>query len=355
VTTLYLFSSNIRPQYEQDIVDVAAAPKNTLFRFRYERKYVDNRIRDQWRDNKLKGRPALVLYSIQQPARYHPPAFIPIREGAVANTYEEGSVLVVEFRLRDYAVIRNPGEGEAIGDPVASFSNQLRQSLVGHPGSLAENRRFSAVDGEIPGGFLTLGDSAEQFERLTGQLGRTVSFASYVFWRIAGISKLGSHDPCTLEDGRWRLESNTTYELTIVHYQPDVGGRPVGMTAATFLLDSDPSLLEIIGAKQFQISSRYDAIPVRLRVPPLTNVRETVLMIRPAEGTKGPRADLQAKVGPTTTKRVMGAVLAGLAVFLAAVPGMWNKASLGTKLLFGATAAALAVLIGLWALPVRRT
>src|SRR5262245_42118338 len=97
--TLCLFSSNIRPQYEQDIIDVAAAPRGHIFRFRYEIKYVADTVRDEWESNKLIERNVLVVYSIQQPQGYHPPAFVPIRKGRVVRTRRDGSVFYIDFRL----------------------------------------------------------------------------------------------------------------------------------------------------------------------------------------------------------------------------------------------------------------
>ena len=43
---------------------------------------------------------------------------------------------------------------------------------------------------------------------------------------------------------------------------------------SSFEITSDSSLLEVIRDREFEISSRYDAIPIRLRVPSLTELRK---------------------------------------------------------------------------------
>jgi len=358
VSSVCLFSSNIRPQYEQDIIDVAAAPAGHVVRFRYETRYVDDQIREAWSGNRLTGRDALVLYSIQQPQNYHPPAFIPVRHAIVASSTTEGSVCVIDFRLGGYAVLRDPaGADETRGAIVSDFTARLSSTLLGHPGHGRRDRRFSATGGSVPSGFIAEGLSeAEDFERLSSYLVGTVSFASHSLWRISAIREVGDRESIEPNrEGRWRLQSNATYEIVITHYQPDVGGRSFGFATARFDLATDASLVEIIGDKQFEVASRYDAIPIRLRVPSLTEVKETVLTIRPHGETKGPRADVRLIVGPTKGKRAAGGAMAGAAVVLATIPGMMDKtAGVWDKIWFPVLAAILTFALGWWALPVRR-
>src|SRR6202043_237644 len=74
---LYLYSSNIRPLYEQDILDLLASPHNLLYQFRYEARYVETNTRAEWLS--LAGKTALIHFSLQQEAKFHEPAFIPVR------------------------------------------------------------------------------------------------------------------------------------------------------------------------------------------------------------------------------------------------------------------------------------
>lgn len=157
-------------------------------------------------------------------------------------------------------------------------------------------------------------------------------------------------------DGRWRLHSNTTYEVLITHYQPDVGGRPVGSVSGGFDVATDDALLHVIGDKHFEVASRYDAIPIRLSVPPLSDVKETVLTIRPTAPAKAPRANLRFEVGSSGAKRIAGGAAAITAVVLAAIPGLMSKsASFGDTVWFPILAAAITFAVGWWALLIRKS
>ncbi|MGH3119053.1 MAG: hypothetical protein ACRDQ2_18450 [Gaiellales bacterium] len=352
--TLCLFSSNIRPQYEQDIVDVAASPAGHVFRFRYESKYIDDAVEDDWLSNKLVGTDVLLIYSIQQPQNYHPPEFVPIRSGKVVRSSQDGSVFFVDFKLGDYSPLREPKAGETRGTVVAEFTAALGAALPGSPGA-AEGKRYSAASGSVPAGFLAIGDPSTAFERLASYLAGTVSFAAHLFWRVSELRELGGDAVAADDQGRFRLYSNRTYELTVVHYQPDVSARPFGMTTGEFDVQTDTSIVEVIGDKSIEIASRYDAVPIRLRVPASTDVRETVLAIRPSTGTKGPQADIRLLVGPGDGKRLLGGGAAASAVVLATIPGMMNKtASFGDKVWFPIAAGLITLVIGYFALPIRK-
>jgi hypothetical protein len=104
---LYLFSSNRSPLYAQDILNVLAAPAGARYQFRYDIAYVENVPLDDggeatassWQQIEP-GTPVLVLFSLQQQAKYFEPVFIPIRRGEVIkHPYIFGSRLFVEFRL----------------------------------------------------------------------------------------------------------------------------------------------------------------------------------------------------------------------------------------------------------------
>lgn len=350
---LCLFSSNIRPQYEQDIIDLAAAPAGHIFRFRYESKYIAEAVRDNWESNKLVNASVLLIYSIQQPQGYHQPAFLPIRKGQVVRSRRDGSVFFIDFRLGDYAPLREPAGDETRGELVVAFTEALRDALPGSPGA-DQGMRYSASAGEVPPELLSTDDPSRAFEGLVTYLAGTVSFSSHLFWRLSEVRELGGDVVTADSDGRFRLYNNRSYEVTIVHHQPDISVRPFGMTPGTFELATDDSLVEVIGDKTIEIASRYDAISVRVRVP-ASEVKETVLSIRPSGGTKGPRADVRLLVGPGDGRRLVGGGMAATAVVLAAIPGlMSDSASFGQKAWFPVMAALLTVMVGYYAFPLRK-
>jgi hypothetical protein len=353
MATIFLFSSNIRRQYEQDIIDVAAAPAGSVFRFRYDEKYVAPTLRIDWEHDALTQRDVLVVYSIQQPADYHAAAYVPIRRGQISRCFAEGSTLVVEFRVTGYAPLRRPEQDETKGDLVRSFSESLGVALLGHPGHDDRNLRFSAAEGEEPTGLIAAGDTeAHAFERLVAYLSPTVSFGSTVFWRVAHVRKLGDVAPVIADaQGRFRLVSENTYEVTIAHFQVDA---PPRENPPTFDVSTDSSLVEVIAPKQFAVASRYDSIPINIRVAPLPGTRETVLSIQPSPGVIGPRTDLRLHVGPTQGRRAGTAAMGAAAALLLVIPDLaGDEAPVLLRFLPHVGAAVLLAWLGWWAVPSR--
>lgn len=353
MATIFLLSSNIRRQYEQDIVDVAAAPAGGVFRFRYDEKYVSPNLRIPWQKDELKHRDVLVLYSIQQPADYHPAAYVPVRRGKVIRSFAEGSILVIEFRAGAYSPPRRPGKDETKGGLVRVLSAAVASSLPGHPGHDDINLRFSAAEGDEPHGLIAASETeAHAFERLIEYLSPTVSFGSTVFWRIATVRKVGDADPMAADaQGRFRLVSENTYEVTVAHFQMNA---PPREKPPAFDITTDVSVVEVIAPKQFVIASRYDSIPISVRVPPLPDTRETVLSIQPATGVDGPRTDLRLLVGPTQSRRVGTAAMGATAALLLVIPDLaGDHAPVLVRLLPHVGAGLLLAWLGWWAVPSR--
>ena len=67
---LYHFSSNLRPRYTQDILNVLAAPSGIVYTSRYVRRVVPDTLASAWEDG-LIGKTVLIHFSLEQPARYH--------------------------------------------------------------------------------------------------------------------------------------------------------------------------------------------------------------------------------------------------------------------------------------------
>ena len=93
---LYLFSSNQSRLYEQDILDVLAAPSGSLRQFRYFERYVSPTLRANI--SELEGRVALLHFSLQQEEQYHEPVVIPVRWATVHSAALVGDVYAIHAR-----------------------------------------------------------------------------------------------------------------------------------------------------------------------------------------------------------------------------------------------------------------
>jgi hypothetical protein len=281
-------------------------------RFRYEAKYVEPALKARWA--KLVDTEVMAIYTIQQPDNYHDPAYVPVRCGRVVSTHVDGSMLIVEFSAGDYAALKGPGDEKergAHGSAVRAFTVALSSSLAaGHPGS----RGYFATHGDVPPGHIETAGFAEDFERVVKYLAKTVSFSTHLFWRVAAIREQGAESAIVADKkGRFPLRVDASYEIIIAHRQ----SREIASTAK-FLIQTEKALVNITGSESFEISSRYDSVPIRIYVPMRSDTRETVVAINPVEGIKGPRCSFLVVVSPTPGQALLGAGLAvSLPVFVA--------------------------------------
>lgn len=306
-SVLYLFSSNIRPLYEQDILDVLAAPTGGVYQFRYEKRWIDQGARDQWLTIPA-GTPVLVHFSLQQPARYHDPVFFPIRRGTVKRTFAEGEALFVEFLLGDLVALAEPQKQDGRPD-FAAETAKYREYLARH--DVPRPYRVSAglghnilADQQSPLDLTT--DQVTLFERLTRYLQPTDSFRQARFLRFLRLAARGDDtDLAPDRDGVFHLKGGTTYTLELFHHQP------IDVTAGEpFTISVDDAIIRVIGRSGFDIGSRYDriAIPMHAVQSERYEARETVLVIDPTDPVKGPQLRLQLRVDPPSKKLLAGSL-----------------------------------------------
>lgn len=338
---LYLYSSNIRPLYEQDILDLLAAPSGQAYQFRYLRNDLPAEVNSQW--NYLAGTTVLVHFAIQQEAEYHDPAFIPVRLGKVTRTERFGDVSIVHFCLSDYVSLRAPTDrkSRSRGKVVREYSSWLTGHDVPAPyshwvGFGPDPRRDSTAPFHAPD------DPMKVFDSTAAYLAKTSSFRTARFYRVVCLysldstdSELDALDPM---DGVFELAGGRSYGLRIAHMQPsEVSSRE------SFRVVTDGEILHPIGSGGFEISSRYDVLTVPLHAaePPTSDPRASVVTIEPEPGIVAGRVQLRIRVvqpGNRTLLAVGGSTMAAL---LLGFPGLWPQAAVGVKALAVSTATLL--------------
>ena len=126
--TVYLFSSNVRPLYEQDVLNVLGAPVGLHYRFRYGRKRISDDLATAWGDA-IVGRTCVIHFSLQQPNEYQDAVFFPLRLGTVVSVEREaGDIHLLEFALGRAIGLREPqavplGPSEA---PVTAYVAEVK-------------------------------------------------------------------------------------------------------------------------------------------------------------------------------------------------------------------------------------
>ncbi|MFL5958650.1 MAG: hypothetical protein ACJ75G_00080 [Gaiellaceae bacterium] len=342
-SVLYLFSSNIRPLYEQDILDVLAAPAGALYQFRYEKRWIEEASREGWLSLPA-GTPVLVHFSLQQLARYHDPVLFPIRRGTAKRTFAEGEALFVEFLLGELVCLPEPQKHDGRPDfaaETAKYREYLAQHNVPRPYSVSAglgHDPFSGADSPLD-------QQSEQvilFERLTRYLQPTDSFRQARFFRFLRLGARGDNSALTPDaDGVFHLEGGKTYTLELFHHQPvDV------TTEEPFGVSVDDAIIRVIGRSGFDIGSRYDRIAVALHAVQSEKyeARETVLVIEPAEGVRGPQLRLQLRVEPPSKKLLAGSVGSTLALATLGFATLLPVATVWRALIVAGAAITIAVL-----------
>jgi hypothetical protein len=347
---VYLFSSNIRPLYEQDILNVVAAPAGLTYRFRYKAEYLADDLLDAWTNGDLKGRTCLILFSLQQPSEYHEAAFIPVRLGVIVRTWrEEGPIYVVEFRAQGAASLAPAGTADPGSASVPALADRggssrwYKEHVVAYREYLTANGvkvpyRASASYGPDPlaepGGPVMSGDEGQFFQTATEYLAGTSSFENAKFFRLVRLERRisGELKPLELTPGTgYQLASGMAYQLVLFHSQP----RNV-ITRSRFAVDADPSVVVVGGRKGFEAASKYDVVTVPLVAAQLPGAgsREGNIEITPDVGVQGPELliPVRVSIGRFKALTAMGAMVVALILLAApsalSFPAQWVSAFL---------------------------
>jgi hypothetical protein len=321
-----LFSSNIRPLYEQDILDVLAAPRGVPYLFRYDLKHVNDRGRSEF--GGTKNVPVLVHFSLQQETQR--PVYFPVRRGTIHATRVDSGILLVEFVPGDFVSLpRPPKLGDLDKDDYAAepaaYADFLKSLDIETPPLRAASLCADFV-GDAAAPLDVVSEQHELFDRTAQYLRHTPSFNDAVFIRFGQITSPHAKVVAPSKEG-FVLNGGTRYDIEIFHRQPyDV------VSAQRYEVATDGDLLRVIGDPGFEIASRYDFIRIPLYAirPTRWETRETLATVQPAAGVHGPSLRLPFRIRPPRARALTltAATFVGLsAVGLASiVPGYWKIA-----------------------------
>ena len=313
---LWLFSSNRRALYAQDVSNVAALPTGAPYQFRYRGEWVGAEAQAAWEQGRLDDHAALIVFSFQHPEHLHPPAFMPVRAARVTDARVVGSFYVVEFELGEHSTLpphsRRSDDGlPTMGERVQTFSRAVEKLLgEGHPGGKPNK---SAVLGPPPRELVD--GTAEAWERIVEQLAGSGAFPNHLFFRVTDLTKVGGATP-PMTEGRYELVAGDTYELHLAHYQPQPFPARRHLNVVV-----DDKALAVHGNKSVEITSGYDSMRVRFQAVYRDEPLETTVTIEPATGEEGARVVLPVRISPPRREKAFRIGLGTLAVLAAAVPG----------------------------------
>lgn len=98
---IYLFCSAFRPLYKRDALESTCYPKGHLFRFRYERKYVEPQILRSPKD--FEGKDGMIIFlDTAGEAGHKQFDFFPIRKITTVRILQLGLAIYVDFKFGDF-------------------------------------------------------------------------------------------------------------------------------------------------------------------------------------------------------------------------------------------------------------
>lgn len=351
---LYLFSSNQSPLYVQDILDVLAAPDGLHYTFRYDAKHVEDATAAAWNTLAPKTR-VLVVFSIQQKARFHPAAFLPVRMGELVDAHTVGSRYYVRFALRRLVSLPPPTPGDAATEHdhwVQNFTSELRQRLHDTPYEKSASLGAALPGATQPAPPWDAGSPPDKaFEQSVDYLAQTETFSKARFYRVRRIAHVTNELELTVDEhGVLQLSAGSLYNLEILHTQ-----RTSPVETEHFIVAADGVTLQIIGHDTFRVASRYDRPILRLLATPAPGIetRETVLDIHAGNDVEGPFVTIPIRVVANRTKALGIAGAQAIALIAVALASTLTMFPLGVRIglaVLGATAAAGLQLFGVAAL-----
>lgn len=168
---LHLFSSDYRPLYVQDCLDLLSKPRGAVQRFRYRSNQVSpsptarGDLRQSWQDLATSETEVLVYFvTIRDPVPSES-VYVPLRRGRVVSTFVEGDYFFVDFSVEEYLDPFSYRPSENLGsvdlessesriERLKSLSSGIRKLLGGRfPSGLYPDGsigQFSAVIGARP-------------------------------------------------------------------------------------------------------------------------------------------------------------------------------------------------------------
>lgn len=320
---VYLYSSNQARLYEQDILDVIAAPRGGLRQFRYFERHLSAELKAD--PTSLTDRTALIHFSLQQEEEYHPAVVMPVRSAQIRDVAVSGDVYTFQMRMGDWCSLKAPRVAGRVNFDAREARQLKREAVLKYQKWLDDNKvpkpyvASAGTGADVrAAGLLEEGtDDALIFNHCCQYLRTTRSFSSARFYRIQRIRALDDPPSSDVnveagEDGVFVLAGGRTYVIELYHFQPTLPPQPERVRVSV-----DGKTVLMIGKPEFEIASRYDVVALEVHAvePSTTEGQETAVIVEPDGSMFGAKIRLRLRVlrsASRTAKAVGGAAVAAL-------------------------------------------
>lgn len=290
---LYLFSSNARPEYITDTLEVLASPNGFVHHFRYDEKWTESSL---WKkfpeeerppDNPLVDAKVVICYLFQletSKGTWKSVAVYPIRRGRVVDAYRTGGVAHIHFQVEDYYKCDPLGsEGVKPLQDAIDAALDSRGPDWGHYAVLGKPFDINPAPApEAGAAFQSLVNAIPQDHFKTVRFGCVERPYCATFYRVHGLFRVGRPPLvkrvwCALRRQEYaerlvplefsidrtfrqvfyRLTESTRYALAFSTYHADAN--PVLELRPSIELDYDEGIFVRPPNDSLTVSSRYDS------------------------------------------------------------------------------------------------
>ena len=351
--TLLFFTSNARSRYIQDTLNIVALPEGVLYHFRYDEKWVNI---DQNQLSELKNKRILVVFAdthlfdgnnrVQKEIEEY--QYYPLRFGELFDTYKQGSIIHVYFKLGDFVDWTiNTSDQREDNDTVESFLKWHKDNLL-KAGTPTTNIFLSKLETnyiEKP----QSADNSRAWETIVAVLERVNDYRHAIFYRIATLRKFKKSYFLRIQQlfrrqtrdfepvdtsvqilpnsSGFVLESGRTYSLELTFYRPNSRNRIDGAIIQP-MVDSSFFAFQ---PQNIDIGFRYEQHSISL-IPKVVNQDVYTKLIVSGQELNGnsdknyiaPRVDLLIRLTYPRARHYGSFVLLFFAQILTIAPSLEN-------------------------------
>jgi hypothetical protein len=246
-----LFTSDSRPRYAVDLLNVLALPLGTEYHFRYSTSYVPSQIRHEFENCNAPGTVALIAFR-DESQQAEAPFMVPVRWATITSVQLVADFYVVGFELGNYPILSDHYNGNRA---------EIEEK------SSAQREEFVAATRDLPvqAGLTSLVEPTTNFDRNTWiQIAKTLAlherFSSTHFLRVRGVTDRMGRDAWHSSERAYVLSERQYGRIRLDYFAEEYEEDD-----AVLCFTGDESLIRIASRANIPLDSRYDSRQVLIQ------------------------------------------------------------------------------------------
>ncbi|CAD7778061.1 MAG: hypothetical protein KBONHNOK_01092 [Candidatus Methanoperedenaceae archaeon GB50] len=184
----YLFSSSYRERYRQDNINVLAHPPGFVMHFRYDRKWVDDKLLNDI--DSLKGKEAIIVIVDSEKGNNGVfPKFYPVRKAKIIKAELSGSVLHVYFELLPDWVDYTERDYDSLINSLKERPKERKEYLSG---------KFIVMDQLVQP--VKFSPRTEAWESIIKKISVLESYKRTLFFKLDAIREVSQNEELKIEN-----------------------------------------------------------------------------------------------------------------------------------------------------------